>query len=205
MKFRWSAVAGAAAAIVIGATPAMGQVADSTAPPRRPGLASWTTDRRDFKVGDIITIIVDEHTIASADMTNSDESGRSSDAGTGGSLTTAGGRSGGDVVFRGRLNNASSVRGQARRRDVLTTEISARVTEVDANGVMRIEGTRSISIDKAQQSVTIIGMVRAQDITSRNLVESWRLANAELIYASTGDLGKPKKSMLSRILGMLWP
>jgi flagellar basal body L-ring protein FlgH len=48
-------------------------------------------------------------------------------------------------------------------------------------------------------------MVRAQDITSRNLVESWRLANAELIYASTGDLGKPKKSMLSRILGMLWP
>jgi flagellar L-ring protein precursor FlgH len=108
-------------------------------------------------------------------------------------------------VFRGRLSNESSVRGQARRRDVLTTEISARVTEVDANGVMRIEGTRTISIDKAQQSVTIIGMVRAQDITSRNLVESWRLANAELIYASTGDLGKPKKSMLSRILGMLWP
>jgi flagellar L-ring protein precursor FlgH len=194
-----------ATALIVVATPVMGQVADSTPPQRRPGLASWTTDRRDFKVGDIITIIVDELTIASADKANTDESGRSMDAGLNGGMTMPSSTTRSDVTFRTRLSNESSVRGQARRRDVLTTEISARVTEVDANGVMRIEGTRSISIDKAQQSVTITGMVRPQDVTTRNLVESWRLADAELIYTSTGDIGNPKKSILSRILGILWP
>jgi flagellar L-ring protein precursor FlgH len=108
-------------------------------------------------------------------------------------------------VFRTHLDNESSVRGQARRRDMLTTEISARVTAVEATGIMRIEGTRSIHIDKAEQSVTITGMVRSQDISARNLVESWRLADAELIYTSTGDIGKPKQSILSRIMGILWP
>jgi flagellar basal body L-ring protein FlgH len=47
--------------------------------------------------------------------------------------------------------------------------------------------------------------VRPQDISARNLVESWRLADAELLYESTGDLGNPKKGIITRILGILWP
>lgn len=205
MKLRIIALAGAALMFGMSAAPATAQVADSTPPQRRPGLGSWTTDRRDFRVGDIVTILVDELTIASADKSNTDAAGRSMDAGAGGSMTMPSSTSRGDLVVRTRLDNESSVRGQARRRDVLTTEISARVTAVEPNGVMRIEGSRSIHIDKAQQTVTIAGTVRAQDISARNLVESWRLADAELIYTSTGDLGKPKQSILSRILGILWP
>jgi flagellar L-ring protein precursor FlgH len=205
MRFDWSRTAATAALLLVCASPALGQVADSIPPQKRPGLGSWTTDRRDFKVGDIVTILVDEQTIASADKSNTDATGRSMDAGGGGSAVLPSGTKRGDVVFRTHLDNESSVRGQARRRDMLTTEISARVTAVEATGIMRIEGTRSIHIDKAEQSVTITGMVRSQDISARNLVESWRLADAELIYTSTGDIGKPKQSILSRIMGILWP
>jgi len=207
MKCRGATTIPSIALLALFAGRATAQVPDSTTsqPQRRPGLISWTSDRRDFKVGDIITILVDEQTIASADKANSDASGRSTDASAGGGMTSSTGSSRNDLVFRSKLDNESNVRGQARRRDVLTTEISARVTAVEANGVMRIEGTRTIRIDKAEQSVTISGMVRAQDVTNRNLVESWRLADAELVYTSSGDLGKPKQSILSRIMGVLWP
>lgn len=170
-------------------------------PPRRPGLGSWTTDRRDFRVGDIVTILVDEVTIASADKSNVDSQGRSTDAGAGFSPPT------GDptnVSFRTRLDNESATRGQARRRDVLTTELSARVVEV-GDGVMKLEGSRTLKIDKAVQKVTLTGWARPQDITPRNFVDSWRLADAELLYESTGDLGKPKTGIITKILGILWP
>jgi flagellar L-ring protein precursor FlgH len=177
------------------------QTADSTARPlRRPGLASWITDRRDFKIGDVVTILVDELTIASADKTNTDQAGR----GTNGALGGGTGGSGTNVTFRSRLDNESTVRGQARRRDVLTTELSARVLEVSGE-LLKLQGSRTLRIDKTTQKLTITGFVRAQDVSARNLVESWRLADAELLYESTGDLGNPKKGIISRILGMLWP
>lgn len=203
----WSRKFGLAALLLAaGATGAAAQVsADSAAPQRRPGLASWTTDRRDFRVGDVVTILVDELTIASADKSNFDEQGRSTDgslAGTFNSPSGTGQR--GDVSFRTRLDSESAVRGQARRRDVLTTELSARVVAVEA-GVLKLEGSRTLRIDKAEQRVTITGWARPHDISARNLVESWRLADAELFYESKGDLGKPKKGIFTRILGVLWP
>lgn len=182
---------------------ALAQTADSV-PPRRAGLGSWTTDRRDFRVGDIVTILVDELTIASADKTNVDQSGRATTANAGGQLVTPTSRDGGDVVFRTRLDNESNVRGQARRRDVLTTEISGRVIEIEGP-LLKVQGSRTLRIDKAEQKLTITGYVRAQDISHRNLVESWRLADAELLYESKGDLGNPKKGIIGRIIGMLWP
>jgi flagellar L-ring protein precursor FlgH len=188
-----------AAGFMLPAAGLSAQAADSAAP-KRPGLGNWTTDRRDFKTGDVLTIIVDELTIASADKTNLDQAGRGTNGtlsgGTGGSLT--------DVVFRTRLDNESNVRGQARRRDVLTTELSARVLSVE-NGLLKVQGSRTLRIDKTVQKLTITGFVRPQDISARNLVESWRLADAELLYESTGDLGNPKKGIITRILGILWP
>ncbi len=183
--------------------------ADSTAAQqvtqRRPGLASWTTDRRDFRVGDVVTILVDELTIASADMSNFDEQDRSTNGSVGGSFTPpTGAGQRGDGTFRTRLDTESLRRGQARRRNVLTTEISARVTAVE-NGVLRLEGTRTSRIDKAEQRLTLTGWVRPNDISPANLVESWRLADAELLYVAKGNLGKPSKGIITRILGMLWP
>jgi flagellar L-ring protein FlgH len=186
-----------------GTTGSTGTQADTTRPARRPGLGSWTTDRRDFREGDLITIIVDELTVASADKSNVD----SKDRGTTGELgwATPGTSALDRASFRTKLDTESAARGQARRRDVLTTELSARVVSVEAGGVLKVEGSRTIKLDKTEQKVTITGFVRAQDISARNFVESWRLANAELLYESKGDLANPKQGILTKILGILWP
>jgi flagellar L-ring protein precursor FlgH len=189
--------------LLLCAAPAAAQGADSTAnrtAARRPGLGSWTTDRRDFKAGDVVTILVDELTIASADKSNIDQAGRGTTGGLGGGAN--GSRT--DVAFRTRLDNESLARGQARRRDVLTTELSARVLSVEGD-LLKIQGSRTLRIDKSEQKLTLTGFVRAQDISARNLVDSWRMADAELFYESKGDLANPKKGIITRILGMLWP
>ena len=198
--------AGALVLLTLCASPLAAQVADSTArpPARRPGLTSWTTDRRDFKVGDVITIVVDELTVASADMLTSDESSRDTQSGVGGGAVLPSSRQSGDVSFSTKINSGSDTRGQARRKDVLTTEISARVVAIE-QGMLKIEGTRTLKLDKNEQSVMLSGFARPEDISPRNIIESWRLADATLGYSSKGDLGKPKKGILGRILGILWP
>ena len=43
------------------------------------------------------------------------------------------------------------------------------------------------------------------DISITNMVESNRVADAQLGYLSPGPLGKPKQGIISKILGGLWP
>jgi flagellar L-ring protein precursor FlgH len=189
---------------------ASAQTPDSTQAPqdsvtRRPLAVSWTADRRDFGVGDILTILVDELTIASADKSNINENDRS----TRGTLDGGFSMSGTSTTGRGGLSTGwdtdSRQRGQARRQDRLTTEFSVRVVEIAPNGVLRVEGTRTIVIDEQEQQVTLTGFVRPQDVAPRNVVDSWRVADASLTYASEGDLGKPKQGILAKILGIIWP
>lgn len=212
MKTTWMrALAVAAAALNIAAAaraqtpPDTTRPAQDTAAVRRPLAVSWTSDRRDFVVGDILTILVDELTIASADKSDLDEQDRRTRATFEAAFGTAGATSGGSGGFGTGWDSESRVRGQARRQDRLTTEFSVRVIEIEPSGVMKIEGTRTILLDKQDQQVTVTGFVRPQDVTPRNVVDSWRVADAKLAYASNGSMGKPKQGILAKIIGIIWP
>jgi flagellar L-ring protein precursor FlgH len=179
--------------------------APDTTTARRPLAVSWTSDRRDFGVGDILTILVDELTIASADMMDLDEKDRRTRATFEAAFGASGTSSGGSGGFGSGWDAESRTRGQARRQDRLTTEFSVRVVAVEPNGVLGIEGTRTILLDKQEQQVTVTGFVRPQDVTPRNVVDSWRVADAKLAYASSGNMGKPKQGILAKIIGIIWP
>jgi hypothetical protein len=60
-------------------------------------------------------------------------------------------------------------------------------------------------LDRARQELSLTGWVRPQDITTNNLLESWRIADAELVYTSSGDLGRPRGCIFSRIIWGIWP
>lgn len=214
MKKMFRAFATAFAATSLFALPALGQavpdstqarpVADTSAV-RMPGLGSWTSDRRNYVVGDLITVLIDELTIASADKSNVDSQDRSTRGDLGAGFGSSGSGTSLSGTFRTGMSNDSRERGQARRSDRLTTEISVKVVSIEPNGVLKVEGTRVMLIDKQEQKVTFTGLVRPQDITSKNGVDSWRVADAQLAYSSTGDMGKPKRGILSKIVGIIWP
>jgi flagellar L-ring protein precursor FlgH len=167
---------------------------------------TWITDRREYSEGDIITVLVDEATLAStlSDNTATRDHSQRLGARAGALSSTAGGRQ-----IEADANSSSAAasreRGEATRRESFTTDITARVIEVAPNGLMQIEGRKALKIDAHEQVIELKGWVRPADISAGNLIESWRVANMEVTYKSNGELAKPRQSLFFRILGWLWP
>lgn len=184
-------------AAILGAAPLTGLTAQAQTPPSpAPARVSWTSDVVTVREGDLVTILIDEFTIASADRDDYATNERDRNVGLstpflGGSLRS--------------VNDRSSVtRGLSSRRERFQAEISAMVVEVLPGGVARIEGVRRLMIDDHEQDVTVRGLVRSQDISSENTVESWRVANAEVLYDSNRELGSDK-GIWSRLFGWIIP
>jgi len=171
------------------------------------GRRSWLSDRRDFRPGDLITVLVDEYTLATANKSTIASRDRSTQASLDVEDATArpGRRDVIDVGVRSRLGAESRERGQATRQDRLAAEITVRVVEIAPSGLMRVEGGKTVIMDEHEQYVTLTGWVRPEDVTPQNVVESWRIADSRIEYRSEGKLGKPRGGLLSRILGVIWP
>lgn len=169
------------------------------------GGFGWLTDARMYRVGDVITILVDEYTAASADRSTVATEERSSELG--GSASVAGGSTG--FGQNGRLGTGvagdSYRRGRDTRQDRLNSEITARVVEVNPDGSLRLEGRKKLVIDKHEQEVVVSGWIRPNDVAPGNTIESWRMADAEILYSTNGELGKPNKSIIMKLLGFIWP
>jgi flagellar L-ring protein precursor FlgH len=172
----------------------------------RPARRSWTADRREFAVGDIITVLVDEFTLAAARTDDNAVDRRRRDAALGASAQAQGSALGDAAASFGTSNNAESRRrGDAVRENRFASEISVRITGIDPNGLLRIEGRKLVNVDKNSQEITLTGWVRPQDVGPYNTIASSRVGDAELLYNSKGNLGKPRGGIISRILGALWP
>ena len=198
-----------AVALAISAHPLLAQAAASaatsasTVPPVTPikPRESWTADRRSFAVGDIITILIDDYTISTAVKENSASDSRTRGLSVNAKLPTSSKQVGLDT----RNNADQQQRGSARRENRFQNEMSVRVVAVGANGLLQLKGTKKIDIDKALQDIEFTGWVRAQDVSTSNVIESSRVADAQLGYTSPGPLGKPKQGMITKVLGALWP
>lgn len=186
------------------ATPVAAQTADNT-PSSNRGRWDWTGDARRFNVGDIVSVLIDEYTIATADRTTIAQQDRNR------RTTLAGGYGGagmsGDVSAGVRTGNSADSRDRGRdsRQDRLAAEVTTRVVAVEANGALRIEGTKKVQIDSHEKEIVVRGLVRPEDVLHGNVVDSWRLADAEILYLTNGKLGRARGGILGRIVGAIWP
>src|SRR5690606_2197072 len=190
------------------AAPGAGATASAAdpAPPARPRRQSWTSSRRNFVEGDVLTVLVDEHTLAAAlkGANNSDRRYRDLGVSVGGGVSMPIPDLNADV---GTTNTAESrQRGDLTRENRFRGEMSVRIVEIDGRtGLMRVEGKKVVAVDKHREELTLTGWARPQDVSHANLLDSWRIADAELLYTSTGNLGKPSQSMIARVLSSFWP
>jgi flagellar L-ring protein precursor FlgH len=188
-------------------TAAIVLAAPDTARLARAPRRSWLADRRDFQVGDLITVLVDEYTLATANKATIASRDRSRRASLGVEDGTAGpgDRAVVDVGVQTRLAGESRERGQATRQDRLAAEVTVRVVEVGPGGLLRVEGSKTVVMDDHEQQVTLSGWVRPEDISPQNVIDSWRISDSRIEYRAAGDLGKPRSGLLSRILDLIWP
>ncbi len=159
---------------------------------------SWTSDRRPLRLGDILTIVIDESALASEQASEVARSNRSQDARIDADMAPDDFRK---IGFG--LNSSSDNTGRLQRGGSLDAVLSVRVVSVDPNGVATIEGRKMVTIDGRDQELRITGLVRSEDVTQQNTILSSRIADADIFYK--GKKISPKKGIIGKILGLLWP
>lgn len=170
-------------------------------------------DRKAFRVGDIITITLNEKTQASK-KANSDiqkdsktKMGLTSLFGSG--MTTNNPIGGGDLSLSAEYGGSRDAKGdsQAGQSNSLTGSITVTVAEVLPNGILSVRGEKWMTLNTGNELVRIVGLVRADDIATDNTVSSTRVADARITYSGTGafaDASQP--GWLDRFfLSPLWP
>ncbi|MBG7301083.1 flagellar basal body L-ring protein FlgH [Pseudomonas aeruginosa] len=170
-------------------------------------------DRKAFRVGDIITITLNEKTQASK-KANSDiqkdsktKMGLTSLFGSG--MTTNNPIGGGDLSLSAEYGGSRDAKGdsQAGQSNSLTGSITVTVAEVLPNGILSVRGEKWMTLNTGNELVRIAGLVRADDIATANTVSSTRVADARITYSGTGafaDASQP--GWLDRFfLSPLWP
>ena len=191
--------------LTLGAPALLAQGRDNDNAPRR--LSSWTSDRREYAVGDIITVLVSEATLASATKTQvgSDQQTRANDVGINPPKigTTALPTIDADISMN--KSSASKQNGAAQRGVNFRGDISVRVVAVDRSGLMQIKGTKLVDVDKNKQQLNLTGWVRPEDVNMQNFVASERVADISLTYQLSGNLGKTRGGIIGRLINVFWP
>lgn len=145
---------------------------------------SLTQDRRAYRVGDILTVRLDESTQTSKQAKtnfgkrNEVELGAPSLLGK--TYDQLSGSVSGDRSFNG---NASSA-----QQNMLRGSITVAVHKVLPNGVLMIRGEKWLTLNQGDEYMRVTGLVRGEDIDRENTVSSQRIANARISYAGRGAL-----------------
>jgi flagellar L-ring protein FlgH len=145
---------------------------------------SLTSDARAFRVGDVVTVLLQETTQASKKAGTSFSKGSSASVTPIGALGKTFGRTGlniaGDRSFTG---DATST-----QQNALTGAITVLVQEVLPNGLLRVAGEKRLQLNQGEEYLRIKGYLRAADIDNENQVSSLRVANARIAYSGQGSL-----------------
>jgi flagellar L-ring protein precursor FlgH len=191
------------AAIVSGGRAASAQepTADSSGPARTLPRASWLSDERGFSIGEILTVVVDEQTVASEKTNVTSNSTRSQQNSISASVSTKPAPTA--AAFATGADAASQQTGSSNRQGQLTATLSVRVVRITADGSLKIEGRREVVVDGRRQQMTLTGLVRPQDVSPQNVVLSSRIADASISFKGNGL--SPRRGILGWILGLFWP
>ncbi len=102
--------------------------------------------------------------------------------------------------------NSYNGSGSTSRKDKFLTTLSARVINVFPNGNMLIKGNREITVNREKQQITLVGLVRPEDVSADNVVLSSAIADAKISVSGKGVISeKQSPGYGTRLYDFLWP
>ena len=155
---------------------------------------AWFGRGRNYQVGDIITVLLNESTQA-ARTQNTDVSRESKNSLPTGFNTKLGAISpllnGIDINNN---NNSSKGAGKADQQASLTGSVAVTVVEILANGNLIVRGEKKLGLSEGTEVIQVSGVIRPEDVGPNSTVLSRRLANAQIAYRGSGDLANATKA-----------
>lgn len=111
-----------------------------------------------------------------------------------------------DPSVNASVANSNQGTGTVSRDGTLTGTISALITEILPSGNFRIEGRRSVTVNNEEQIMVLRGIVRPQDINFDNTILSTLVADASISLKGEGVVAdEQRKGWLAKILSKVWP
>lgn len=147
-------------------------------------------DRRAYRVGDLVTVRLQESTTSSksAETTiNKSTEVEMAEPNILGSLVRGVAANAGIATG---LSSSNDFTGGADsdQSNSLQGTISVVVAEVYPNGLMRVEGEKWLTLNQGDEYVRVSGLVRPEDIGGDNSVSSLQLADARIAYGGKGAM-----------------
>ena len=148
-------------------------------------------DYKANRIGDVITIVLQEDISGSSNTNYSNQSGTSGEA--------QGGVSGNIAPFLPLFGANASVdyqtddRNRSAQSQLLQGTLSARIVEITPHGDLLVIGKRSTDINGESHKIEVKGYVRPNDIDAKNRIPSYRIANAEIVYEKQGGIKQEAK------------
>jgi flagellar L-ring protein precursor FlgH len=168
---------------------------------------NWFGRSRNFQVGDVITVMLNEATQAARTQNNNVSRDSSNDVMPGGLLASAakmGGLLGAPKLDGGKTSSTGV--GTADQKASLTGAVSVTVVDVLPNGNLVLRGEKQLALSEGTEVIQVAGVIRPEDISPNNMVQSRRLVNAQITYRGTGDLAAATRAGWgTSALLKLWP
>ncbi len=165
-------------------------------------LPSLFTDKRAYRVGDLVTILLMEFTEGSNESSTNTkyEHQFNLDAGGTGKLDFIPG-----LGMSSGLGSDQKAEGGTTRQGSLKGKLSARVMNVLPNGLLKLEGQRVLVVNGEQQLTILTGIVRPKDIQANNSVYSYLIADASITYQGKGVVNNAATpGFFTKLLGWLF-
>lgn len=168
---------------------------------------------REFKVHDIIYIIINENSIARSQQSLSSTKVNQARNRLNGiidpfkllELRLQGSNTSDLDLLNLQVQNQYQGEGEYDRNDQMIARIAAEVIDVKPNGNIVIEAQKTVQTDKETKSIVLSGIARQADITLENTLLTSQIADLRLDMQHTGDLPKSaNKGLVTRALEALF-
>ena len=148
-----------------------------------PDFKGYINPNPALAVGDIVVVELNENTALNFSFSQKEDRQLT--------LQFSGGEGGNLFSFLPTVRTGGNEAGKGNDKVKLKAKIAARVTKVTGNGILRIEGTKSMNLGKKSQSISISGYVAASDLKAGNTIDFVKVADATLTYKTLVEPGTP--------------
>ena len=177
---------------------------------------NWFGRNKSYQIGDVVTVLLNEETqternVAANVNRKSTNNVLASSTGLSNAIQniSIGGSKLGGVMQGIKMDGAeitNSGGGQDSKTAKLIGAVTVTVVEVLANGNLVVRGEKQLALTDGSEIIQLSGIIRPTDISPSNMVQSSRLANAQIAYRGTGDLANASKpGWGTSALMKIWP
>jgi flagellar L-ring protein precursor FlgH len=149
-------------------------------------LVRLGTDAKAFRLHDVVSIVVSESLAASTD--GAVKNSRASNANSGITALFGALKAANNLQNLLGLSAASGLtaQGQSTTNSSLVTTFGAEVVDVLPNGMLVVQATRELTFSEQTQLIKLRGLVRPEDVSAQNQVQSTAMTDLELEVTGKG-------------------